>query len=144
MSGAEALAPGDLVELKLAEGFGYALVTHRHPAYPEVVRPLGPRRAERPADLAGLMAEAGPARLFPLGGALAHGRLSGAVIAHLTPPAAFAAFPRFRTPIRDRRGAPIYWWLWDGAGVAPVADDAALEGTPLREVLSPEGFAALF
>lgn len=136
------LAPGDLAELRLDGALGHALVTHVHPVYGEVVRAFG-ARAARPADLAGLAAAGGPVALFPLGAALAGGRVEGEVIARIAAPQS-GRFPGFRIPVRDRSGAPIYWWLWDGGGVTPCDDDGVLAATPVREVLSPAAFLALF
>ena len=99
-------------------------------------------RAERPADLTDLAFAEGPTVLFPLGAALAGGRVEGEVIARLPTPGA-DRFPQFKTPVRDKRGAPIYWWLWDGGGVAPCDDEAVLAASPVREVLNPAAFTAL-
>lgn len=138
------LAPGDLAELALPGGLGYALATHAHPAYPEVVRIVPGLRTARPRDLTALAAEAGAATLFPLGAALARGDFRGEVVARVALPPALKGFPRFKTPVRDKAGAPIYWWIWDGASVEPCADEATLVRAPMREVLTREAFAALF
>lgn len=141
------LSPGELAEIDLPGGRGYALATHVHDAYPEILRIVPGPRIARPDDLAALAAEAaagGETTLYPLGAALAAGRIAGRVVARLALPPALAAFPAFKTPVRDRDGAPIYWWLWDGGGVTPCADEAALARAPLREVPTREGFLALF
>jgi len=134
------LAPGDLVELRLEGGLGYVLATHAHPAYPEVLSVLPGLRAERPADPKTLAAEDGRRVLFPLGAALAAGALDGEVVARVDPRP--APFPTFRSPVRGRDGEPLYWWLWDGAGVRPA--DGPTDDIPVRKVLSRDAFLALF
>lgn len=134
------LAPGDIVEITTPNGLAYAQVTHRHPAYPEVIRLLGGLHDTRPADLDALAA--GPTRLtamIPLGGAIARGSLRAERIDARAVPAPDTTFPTFKMPIRDKKGGIAYWWFWDGEGLrydeqpGPEAD-----AMPLREVLTAD------
>lgn len=128
------LAPGDVIEIALPDGPAHLQLTHEHPSYPPVVRVI----CRGPGD----SAEAAAARatafrvMIPLGTALAragveHRRLGPAPI-----PEADRTFPTFRTPIRDKAGAVIYWWLWDGRSLSVAAGEAETEGLPLREITS--------
>ena len=134
---AAALVPGDLVEIDTGKGLAYLQITHDHASYPEVLRALAGLHAARPADLASLAAgETAFTAMVPLGQMLASGRLSGRRLGQFALPDAARAFPTFRTPIRDRTGAVVYWWFWDGEGLRFDADPGPeADRFPLREVI---------
>ena len=133
--------PGDLVEIATPKGRAYLLVTHDHQSYPSVVRVLRGLHAGRPDDPAGL-ASGDPAftAMIPLAGALARLGLDHRVVARIDP-ATLGDFPVFRMPIRDKAGAIVYWWYWDGRSLSfdadPARDDEAI---PMREILSADAF----
>ena len=131
-----AFAPGDVVEVTLDAGRAYLQLTHEHPSYPPAIRAFAGLDAERPADT-DRIAERDTlfTAMFPLAPG---GRLKAEKVGHAPVPDA-GGFPTFRMPIRDRTGAVVYWWFWDGHGLRyesePSEVDAAL---PVREVLTTE------
>ena len=134
------LEPGDIVEIEEGGGLHYLQVTHDHVSYPQVVRALRGRHAERPSDLEALAA--GPTRfaaMIPLGSALGRGLLAGRKVGQAPIPEADQIFPTFTMPIRDRTGAIAYWWFWDGEGLrydeTPPPDPARARR---REVLTAD------
>ncbi|APX89458.1 hypothetical protein BV394_06795 [Brevirhabdus pacifica] len=143
------IAPLDIIEMQTGNGLAYASVTHVHPSYPPVVR-LAPSLCKtRPADPAGLL-QGGDCEilLMPLETVLSQLDLDWQKVGALPDEAGNSPFPTFRTPIRDRAGAVIYWWYWDGEGLrfdegseTDLASAAA--DLPLREVTGAAGFAAL-
>jgi hypothetical protein len=141
MSGAQV---GDIIEFRIAGGLRYAQVTHRHAAYPEVVRVLPGAHAARPADFESLLGsggDGGEIAILALEGALgaSDGRIS--VVANVPVPPASRAFPTFRTPIQDKKGQLAYSWLWDGDGIRPQADESEAEkALPIRKVWDLRGF----
>ncbi|MFN3643536.1 MAG: hypothetical protein ACK4TB_11510 [Gemmobacter sp.] len=127
------LRPGDIVEIATPAGLGYVQVTHLHPACGAVVRGLPGLHPARPADLAALARA--PAAFVALCQLAAQAGAGCARVGAAPLAAGAGAFPTFRLPIRDRQGAPIYWWFWDGEGLSlvppPGIDPEAL---PLREI----------
>ncbi len=144
MSQAE-FSPGDIVELSTDHGYAYVQVTHDHPAYPEVVRGLPGLHASRPRDLTALaQQEATFCAMFPIKDALQAGRLDGAPAGTAPIPEAARRFPTFRIPIRDRSGAIVYWWFWDGEGLTFDAEPGPeMNSLPMREVLGAHEFLRL-
>ncbi len=137
------LSPGDIVEIETDGGLAYVQVTHNHVSYPEVVRGLPGLQATRP-ELA-LLARAPTAftALFPLGGALEQGRITGRKVANHPVPETDRAFPTFRMPVRGRQGNVVYWWLWDGEGLRFETDlEPANDKLPMREVMALDSFMA--
>ncbi len=134
---ATALAPGDLVEIDTGAGLAYLQITHDHASYPEVLRALPGLHGSRPGDLRALAAgETAFTAMLPLAQMLAAGRLQGQRLGRFDLPDAARAFPTFRTPIRDRSGAVVYWWFWDGEGLRFDADPGPEAARfPLREVI---------
>ena len=132
------LCPGDIVEVETARGLAYLHLTHEAAPYPAVVRVLARGLAARPRDFAALAA--GPAALtalVPLSEILSRGAITGRKVATLATGA--QPFPLFRTPIRDRKGAVVYWWLWDGTGLRWCGtDEAQIDTYPLREIIGAE------
>lgn len=133
------LTPGDIVEIEVPGGLAYVQVTHRHVAYPEVVRALPGPHATRPGDLAALATAPTMFRaMVPLSAAIERGRIAGVRVGSAAVPEADTAFPVFGTPVRDRTGAIAYWWFWDGDGLRYDPDPDAGAAGPLREVLTAE------
>ncbi|QIE56919.1 hypothetical protein G5B40_16625 [Pikeienuella piscinae] len=135
--------PGDLVEINTEAGRGYVLVTHLHPAYPEALRVYSGLHVARPAKLAEATAAPFSIVLFPLSAAMLDGELAGEVVDRLPVPAAERAYPLFRTPIRDRNGDAIYWWLWDGDAITPAEEGRDIAHLPVREVVGVETLLGL-
>jgi len=112
------LQPGDMLRIDTPAGPRRVQVTHIPAPYPPVVRAL---RGTSDETAFVVMADVRPgdARVTHLGAAPI--------------PKNAQAFPTFRLAVRDRTGAPVYWWHWDGDGLrlAPEGADTAL---PLREV----------
>ena len=133
---------GDVVEVATEGGLAYLQVTHLHPAYPEVVRVLAGLHETRPDDL-NLLVNL-PTRfhaITPLAAGISGGQLTGELVGRIAVPDSDREFPQFRTPIRDRSGEIVYWWLWDGETLSHVnAGDASAAELPIREVV---GFDAL-
>lgn len=133
-------SPGDVIEIEMPKGLAYLQVSHNHPSYPEIVRALPGLHEARPADLDHLVAgKSAFVAMIPLQGALHRGSLQGARCGTFPVPAADSAFPTFRMAIRDRNGAVVYWWFWDGESLRYDADPGPdIEALPIREVLSAE------
>lgn len=129
--------PGDIIEIATEKGFAYVHLTHEHDSYPPVVRLLRGLHAARPADLAGFAANnARLTAMIPIGPALDRLGLPH-VLAGRREPNPADRFPIFRVPIRDRHGSIVYWWLWDGEGLRPVAElEPGQEELPLRDVMT--------
>ena len=137
--------PGDIVEIDLPDGFCYVQVTHHHVSYPEVVRAIGGRHSGRP-DI-GLLAT-GETRfhaLFPLSAACRSGRIGARRIGDAAIPEPDRAFPRFKMPVKGKRGELLYWWLWDGDGLTYESDPATdTSDLPLRKILTFEELVERF
>ena len=135
------LFPGDVVEITTEGGLAYVQVTHNHVSYPEVVRALPGLHGARPelAELAN--APTVFSAMFPLGGALEQGRISGQKVGNYAIPDPDKAFPTFRMPVRDKQGNVIYWWLWDGEGLRfETGTEPANDKLPAREVMPLDSF----
>lgn len=137
------LSPGDIVEIETDAGLSYVQVTHNHVSYPEVVRALPGAHAARPELALLAKAPTGFSAMFPLGGALEQGRISGRKVGNYAIPDPDRAFPTFRMPVRDRQGNVVYWWLWDGEGLRLESEAGeANDRLPMREVMSLDSFMA--
>ncbi|MBX5173510.1 hypothetical protein HJB84_27240 [Rhizobium sp. NZLR1b] len=137
-------SPGDVVEISTPEGLAYVQVTHTHAAYPEVVRILPGFHQERPALAAVPSAKTRSVVMIPLGGALEHGKIDGAKIGTAEIPKPDKKFPTFKMPIRGKNGEIVYWWLWEGDGLAyTLADDPRLQHASPREVPTLQDFLSM-
>ena len=111
--------PGDIVEVQTPTGVAYVQLTHMRPPHPEILRVLPGSHAVRPDGLEALAAATDtPVLMFPLTAAVNDGRLKATLAGHAPVPPAHRDFPLFRIPIRDRSGAVLYWWHWDGNGLS--------------------------
>ena len=132
------LSPGDIVEVDTPTGLAYLHLTHEAAPYPAVVRALARGLSARPKDFAALAA--GPALftgLVPLSEIIARGGIMARKVA--TVATAAQPFPLFRTPIRDRQGEVVYWWLWDGTGLQWCGTDTPdIDSYPLREIIGAQ------
>lgn len=137
------LSPGDIVEITTESGLAYVQVTHNHVSYPEVVRVLpGPHETRPEITLLAKAPTVFPA-MFPLGGALEQGRISGRKVGTYAIPDRDRTFPTFRMPVRDRQGNVVYWWLWDGEGLRfETGSGPGNDELPLREVMPLDNFMA--
>lgn len=126
------IVPGAVVVIDTAVGPRAVQVTHARSPYPEVVRALAPGPGT--GDAAGWAARPTAfAVMAELSRAIARGDVAGRVIGHAPVPDGDRAFPTFHTPIRDRTGAVVYWWAWDGEGLS-IASEAGEAARPLREI----------
>ena len=130
--------PGDVIEIKLEAGLAYVHLTHEHDSYPPVVRVIRGVLGQRPDDLTKHLAQAPYlTAMIPLEQALDRLGLPHAKVSSVALPDAERTFPTFRMPIRDKQGAIVYWWFWDGQGLSYSVDlDAIQNSLPLREVMS--------
>ncbi|HMU55304.1 MAG TPA: hypothetical protein PKA61_09870 [Nitrospira sp.] len=117
---------GDVVEIDTGQGLAYAHYSHQHPMYGALLRVFADRKAERPADLAAVVAgEPTFLTFFPLAAALKRQIVSIAGNVPLSEQA--KRFPTFRDGIADpRTGRVADWWLWDGekeVRVGPLTDE---------------------
>jgi len=127
------LAPGDIVAIKTDAGMRHVQVTHARAPYPDVVRAILPDDSARsPAEIAS--GGTAFAAMVELARSLKEEPETTAVVGRAAVPDHLRAFPTFRVPIRDRSGAVVYWWTWDGEGL-DVAPEAADTDMPLREIL---------
>lgn len=105
---------GDLVEIKTAKGFSYALYTHRHSEYGVLLRVFTKQYDERPKDLSTVIDDRVQVScFFPLGAAVR--RKIVACVGNVVVPGELIPFPIFRDAMVDfRTGKVAYWKLWDG------------------------------
>ena len=133
---------GDIFEISLASGFGYAKVTHLHRTYLDVLMADPQIYAHRLHDPSN--AEFKDVVLYPLSQSIKGGNLNARKC--ISDPNASGAqpFPRFRFAVRDRRGEPIYWWIWNGDSIVPADPDQDISDLPIRKILSQEEFIGLW
>ena len=121
------LTPGDIFELRLAEGIAYGQVLATGPAYPPAVAFLSSLcAAPLPDPVASLGESEVTILLVPLTGT-DDLRVVGRAVPRLV--------PQFRVPVRDRAGRVLYDWLWDGDGIS-LPPDAETARLPVREIVS--------
>lgn len=132
--------PGDIIEISTEKGLAYVQVTHRHQAYPEVIRVLNGVYPKRPDNLEKLAGEdTALTAMIPLYGAMKRGDIKGEHIGRARVPKAAETFPTFRMPIRDKKGGIAYWWFWDGDGLSYDANpDPSFEKMPMRDVTTAD------
>lgn len=135
---------GDVVEILTSKGLAYVQVTHTHVVYPEVIRILPGHYQKRPplADLSS--AKTRNVAMIPLGGAMEHKKIQGEKIGSAKIPKSDKKFPTFKMPIRGKRGEIVYWWLWEGDGLAyTLEDDPRLQNAFQREVPTVQDFLSM-
>lgn len=136
------LTPGDVVEIHIGDSKAYAQITHNHPSYPPVVRVMEGVYETRPADLEALVS--GKTRfvaMIPLASAMTRAGAAVEILGPYRVPEEHRDFPTFRMPIRDKKGAIVYWWFWDGRGLTyDAALSEAQSDLPLREVMTGARF----
>ncbi|WP_299754730.1 hypothetical protein [uncultured Boseongicola sp.] len=132
-------AVGDIVEIETMNGLIYAQITHDHPSYPPVVVVFDGAFDRRPDHTQSITGR--PPRftaLISLASALS--RL-GKQVTLLANEQVSDPFPIFRTPVRDKLGEIIYWWLWDGRSLAvDTGTSGPNRDAPLREVMGAAEF----
>lgn len=139
------MAPGDVVEIDVANKKAYAQITHNHSSYPPVVRVVEGLHDARPSDLnAVLSGKTHFVAMIPLGTAMERAGATYEVLGNHDVPAEHRDFPTFRMPIRDKQGEIVYWWFWDGRGLSyDVELTTAQEALPMREVMTGKRFLEL-
>ncbi len=127
------IAPGDIIAIETAAGTRHVQITHLRAPSPDVLRAIAP---EAGAEGATAIAKGKTAftAMVELARALRDEAAAVRVIGHATIPQESRAFPLFRLPIRNREGEIVYWWTWDGEGLA-VSPDAGETDLPIREIL---------
>jgi hypothetical protein len=123
------VAAGDIVALRVPEGWLYGWVLAVPGGYPPAVGFVGQVFDAPVADPVRLFDDAGlHIGLVPVWSALAAGQ--GQVAGHRANPPA----PRFRVPILNRAGIEVYDWVWQDGRLSLRApgDDAVL---PLRTIV---------
>jgi hypothetical protein len=105
---------GDVFETTTDRGLLYVQLTHVHDEYGELIRVLEGTRERRPDDVEALAAGGDVWRgFYPLRAAVRQGLM--APLGNASVPPDRAAFPTFKTGVRDHRtGEVAQWWLWDG------------------------------
>lgn len=127
------LSPGDIVAIETPNGVRHVQVTHLRAPYPDVLRAIEPvPAAETPEQIA--KGKTAFIAMVELASAFRDTTVSTRVVGHATIPQDCRAFPKFRLPIRNRVGEIVYWWTWDGEGLA-VAPEAGETDLPIREIL---------
>ncbi|MEM9048385.1 MAG: hypothetical protein AAGC92_06665 [Pseudomonadota bacterium] len=125
-------APGSVFRIALAEGYGYAQLRACHRVYGDILG-LDARCFPQPvADLVALNLTR--IVIFPLIAAIDTGALDAAhagTAAINGPP-----IPEFKFAVRDRTGAPIYWWIWTGEEIVLAEPGRDLDPLPERVVAS--------
>jgi hypothetical protein len=127
------LSPGDIVAIETPNGVRHVQVTHLRAPYPDVLRAIEPvPGAETPEQIA--KGKTAFVAMVELARAFRDTAISIKVVGHAPIPHDCRAFPKFRLPIRNRAGDIVYWWTWDGEGLA-VAPEAGETDLPIREIL---------
>lgn len=126
---------GDVIEIPVGTGLGYAQYTHKHATYGALLRVLPQVFETRPADFS-WVAAAVPQFLtfFPLGAACSRGIVQVVGAQPLSPDA--QVFPLFRCSagIENEKRS---WWLWDGSKEWRIGDlKPGMEALPLRGVIN--------
>jgi hypothetical protein len=126
---------GDVVEIDTGRGFAYAHYTNQHSLYGALLRVFAALKAERPADLASVVAGKPTFQnFFPLAAALSKGIVS--IAGHVPLSEEAKQFPTFRAGVIDpATGRVGLWWLWDGNSekqVGPLTPE--LRRLPIRGV----------
>mgnify|MGYP003468209960 len=104
---------GDVIEIPLSCGFGYALYTHKHPVYGALLRVARGIFPGCPSNLVPLFQT--PCQFttfFPLGAGCS--RKLVRIAANVQIPPEYQPFPMFRAGIADSSGHVAIWWIWDG------------------------------
>ncbi|MGI9378352.1 MAG: hypothetical protein ACR2OW_01790 [Methyloligellaceae bacterium] len=133
---------GDIYEIDLTRGFGYAKVTHYHQTYPDVLR-IDPRNYDHPLE------DPGDANfenivLYPLAQSIEGGRIKARKCLNDPHFPRVLPFPNFRFAIRDRQGHSIYWWIWNGDSIVPADPDQDISNLPIRRILSRDEFIEIW
>jgi hypothetical protein len=128
------LRAGDIVEIVTARGKSYAMFTHSHPQYGELLRVWNDHLRETP-DFDWLVRRLPSFTcFFPLVGAVRKGAVK--IVGNVQVPDELAGFPVFRNGTPDRLTKEVAdWWLWDGIKewkVGPLTP--AIEQAPILGV----------
>jgi hypothetical protein len=104
---------GDIVEIPLTAGFGYAIVSHKHDKYGHLLR-VFEGTWEYPLDRLEELLDRGEQFMcfFPLGAAVRRKIVS--IAGNLPVPESMTAFPIFRSGLVNTNRKVDNWFLWDG------------------------------
>lgn len=135
------VAIGDILEIRLPEGFVYGRVLLLPAAYPPAIGFL-PGVHPEPLETAetNLWREGYAIFLSPLKRAEAAGMVR---VMNAGLPAARLPKPRFRVPVRDRMNRILYEWEWDGERIELRGEDDN-EVLPVREIVPLERLVEIF
>lgn len=105
---------GDVVEIRVSDGFSYALYTHHQPKFGALLRVFERVWSSRPTAFQEVVQDAIRFEIFfPLEAALKGSILE--VVDHQDIPATLKPFPTFRSGMIDPSTKKVaVWWLWDG------------------------------
>ena len=132
------LEPGDILEIVFEDGWCYAQVLLQHPVYHEVLSLDTTLYAGRVANIDGLSFSA--VVMFPTASAVQCGQI--ALDRKLRGPP--HQIPIFKIAVGNSSGEPVYWWIWNGAGMDLSSSDLDLSALPERRILALDTFKAQF
>jgi hypothetical protein len=111
---------GDVIEIRTAKGYAYAIYTHHHKLMGALLRVFNTVYASRPENITGVVEDS--VRLvvfFPLQSAL--NRSIVKTVGNVPIAESLRVFPLFRNPgVPNLDGKADKWWLWDGERSTPI------------------------
>ncbi len=131
---------GSVFEIKLADGLAYVQIVQVHPVYGDILAVDAALYSSAVADLNHLTFTT--IVIFPLQAASSAKHVDANQIGRSG--TADQPHPNFKFAVRDTAGVPLYWWLWDGRGIAIAEPDQDLSSTPERKILSRAEFLDLW
>jgi hypothetical protein len=105
---------GDLIEIKASEGVAYAIYTHSHKQFGDLLRVYHRVYDNRPTEFDSLLqSSADFSCFFPLRAAVSKGIVN--IVGNFPISENMRIFPVFRDGIFDSSAGRVNnWWLWDG------------------------------
>lgn len=129
---------GDIYEISFSSGYGYVKVTHHHQTYLDVLR-IDTKKYDHALDDPS-NANFEVLVLYPLSHSIESGKIKARKCLSDPSSAESTPFPEFRFAVLNRRGDPIYWWIWNGDSIKPADPDKDISDLPIRQILSPDEF----
>ena len=132
------ISTGNIIEVRLAQGYAYGLVLAEPAAYPPAIGFLPQIHSRRLSDVTPDLWNGGYVVLLsPLDRASANGTLT---VLRSKALAGDFPEPKFRVPVRDRRGRILYQWQWN-AGQIELPNSQDIDTLPIREIVPLEHVA---